>query len=407
QPVPARWPGPVGTPATSSGTGSSSRRCGWCRPATVLAPVVAAAACFGPRRRRCRLLGAREFGRAAPATPAVPSGLAGTRRHSDGRLRRSTVAAGSDVEDAASKMVFCFDFDGVVCDSVNESSTTAWMHAKELWPSASLGKSPEPFLGPMRQVRPVVETGWENTLLIQILSEAGVGEVRQQQKGGGAMRQMPGVMPAYGMGVTEDTGTRGGSNQVTDMICRTVLNDWESMRDKRLQELALEPQALIKEFGEVRDKWMAKNTESWLARNQPYEGVPDIIDAMMSRGAEVFVITTKQRRFATTLLKDFGLEFPDDHLFALEDGPKTEVLKSLLAREEYAGKTFHFIEDKLSTLRKVAKDPDLGAVQLHLAEWGYCTEKDRKVVSASIVDGVSILNIKGLESLGVPEPWIY
>ena len=61
----------------------------------------------------------------------------------------------------------CYDFDGVVCDSVDESSTAAWKHGKQLWPGLRWGDSPEAFLEPMRLLRPVVETGWENTLIMR------------------------------------------------------------------------------------------------------------------------------------------------------------------------------------------------------------------------------------------------
>ena len=61
----------------------------------------------------------------------------------------------------------CYDFDGVCCDSVDESSTAAWKHGRQLWPELRWGASPEPFLEAMRLVRPVVETGWENTLIIR------------------------------------------------------------------------------------------------------------------------------------------------------------------------------------------------------------------------------------------------
>ena len=53
---------------------------------------------------------------------------------------------------------------------------------------------------------------------------------------------------------------------------------------------------------------------------------------MLAKGTEVFVITTKQRRFATQLLNGYGVGLPSEQLYALEDGPKTQVLKALLKR---------------------------------------------------------------------------
>jgi len=191
------------------------------------------------------------------------------------------------------------------------------------------------------------------------------------------------------------------------LMCKSILASWDTMRDQKVEELGLEVQELIREFGEVRDRWMSDDLGSWLACNKAYDMVPDVMMEMVARGAEVYIITTKQKRFAQALLEDFGVELPADHIFALEDGPKPAVLKSLLGRPEYVDKEFHFIEDKLGTLRKVAKDPELAPVKLHLASWGYCTEKDVDIVAADLIEGVSLLQQKDLESLGVSEPWIY
>jgi len=312
----------------------------------------------------------------------------------------------SEAEEA-SKLVMCFDFDGVVCDSVVESSIAAWRHAKELWPSLALGPAPLPFLSAMRMVRPVVETGWENTLIIRILAEADLVEASRRIQnpprsvsGLGAMGMPTGRDPSASSALLKSLGVAG-------LMCKAILGGWERMRDEKLDEMKLDVQELIQQYGEVRERWMSEDLESWLACNKAYDTVPDVMVEMVSRGAEVFIITTKQKRFAQALLEDFGVELPEEKVFALEDGPKTQVLKSLLARPEYKNKSFHFVEDKLGTLRKVAQDPDLKAVKLHLASWGYCTQKDIDVVQAGLVEGVSLLSQQSLESLGVEQPWLF
>ncbi|CAJ1382828.1 unnamed protein product [Effrenium voratum] len=193
---------------------------------------------------------------------------------------------------------------------------------------------------------------------------------------------------------------------VAGLMCKAILGGWERMRDEKLDEMKLDVQELIQQYCEVRERWMSEDLESWLACNKAYDTVPDVMVEMVSRGAEVFIITTKQKRFAQALLEDFGVELPEEKLFALEDGPKTQVLKSLLARPEYKNKSFHFVEDKLGTLRKVAQDPDLKAVKLHLASWGYCTQKDIDVVQAGLVEGVSLLSQQSLEArLAAKQCW--
>ncbi|CAK9109592.1 unnamed protein product [Durusdinium trenchii] len=316
------------------------------------------------------------------ALPSLATGLVGfavcnPKRPSRRRQRRLSRCVLRATKAEASKLVICFDFDGVVCDSVDESSTAAWKHARDLWPLVStLGDSPQPFLDPMRLVRPVIETGWENTLIIRMLADANLVEAQSQK----------------------------GEAESASLLCKDILAGWEQLRDEKVRELKLDVQGLIKGFGEVRDKWMAEDLKSWFGTNRAYDRVPDVIIQMLSSGAEVFVITTKQKRFAEALLQDFGIKLPAGHVFALEDGPKTEVLKSLLARAEYREKNFHFIEDKLGTLRKVLKDPDLKTVKLHLASWGYCTKNDIDEVTDGL--DVNLLHRSDLESLGVSEPWL-
>jgi len=190
------------------------------------------------------------------------------------------------------------------------------------------------------------------------------------------------------------------------LITENILSSWEEMREDRVKQWDLDPQDMIREYGEVRDKWMSEEKEKWLAYSQPYDGVPDILYAMQEAGAEAFIITTKQKRFCQALLDDWGLELKPGHLFGLEDGPKTQVLRDLLQRPELAGRHFHFVEDKLGTLKKVIADPALDSVELHLAEWGYCTEKDLKIVKARILERVNLLDSEELEVLGVVDPWL-
>ena len=59
--------------------------------------------------------------------------------------------------------VWAFDFDGVVCDSVGESSLSAWRAADTKWPelfgTEQARQQRDRVVEGMRVVRPVVETG--------------------------------------------------------------------------------------------------------------------------------------------------------------------------------------------------------------------------------------------------------
>ena len=64
---------------------------------------------------------------------------------------------------AQAQALWALDFDGVVCDSVGESSLSAWKAATALWPDIfdtdAARDAKAGILEDMRVVRPVVETG--------------------------------------------------------------------------------------------------------------------------------------------------------------------------------------------------------------------------------------------------------
>lgn len=260
---------------------------------------------------------------------------------------------------------------------------------------------------PMRQMRPVVETGWENTVLMRMLQETGSIEVLSARAEGRLLSQAPlaGQIPAYGATRADDLNAMQSQTPMLGMLVDSVLKFWDGgMAEQRLEAWKLDKEALMKGYGEIRDDWIGSKPDNWLAASPPFPGVPDLLNAMIAGGAEVFIITTKQRRFAEALIKHYGIDLPADHLFALEDGPKMQVLKDLVKRPEFADKQFHFVEDKLGTLKKVIAEPELDKVELYLADWGYVSERDFKI--ANIIDRVTKIGYDELEVLGVVDPWI-
>jgi hypothetical protein len=90
-----------------------------------------------------------------------------------------------------------------------------------------------------------------------------------------------------------------------------------------------------------------------------------------------YIVTTKQERFVQQLLAYHGVPLALDHIFGLERGmAKEAVLLQLLERHPDMG--VHLVEDRLATLKRFLPQPDLRAVRLHLACWGYNTEAERR-----------------------------
>jgi hypothetical protein len=111
---------------------------------------------------------------------------------------------------------------------------------------------------------------------------------------------------------------------------------------------------LVELFGRTRDEWMAADLDGWLAPNRIYPGVADCMRALMYEH-EVYIVTTKQARFTETILRQMaGIEFPMERIFSqtVSGRPKSEVLQNLQSLHPNV-ESYHFVEDKLSTLEKV------------------------------------------------------
>ncbi|KIZ05430.1 hypothetical protein MNEG_2528 [Monoraphidium neglectum] len=257
--------------------------------------------------------------------------------------------------------VIALDFDGVVCDSVGESSLSAFKAAAIYWPDIFATPEAEAqkprLVEQMRAVRPVVETGYENVVQIRCLYE-GVG--------------------------------------VEDMLER-----WHAgMLDDYMKKWQLDRHELVTLFGRVRDDWIASDLAGWLAPNRIYPGVADAVRAALAGGDEVYVVTTKQARFTATLLRDMaGIDLPPEriHSTTVSGEPKSRVL-ARLAEQHPGAASYVFVEDKFSTLEKVIKAPETaGKWRLFLVDWGYNTPPERQ--QAADNPGIELVGVQQFADL--------
>ncbi|XP_057511546.1 uncharacterized protein LOC130793721 [Actinidia eriantha] len=175
-------------------------------------------------------------------------------------------------------------------------------------------------------VRPVVETGYENLLLVRLLLEARVPSIRKSSAAEGLM--VEGILESW------------------SKIKPVIMEAWDENRD-----------ALIDLFGKVRDEWMDNDLATWIGANRFYPGVPDALKFASSR---IYIVTTKQGRFADALLRELaGVNIPPERIYGLGPGPKVEVLKLLQKKPELQGLTLYFVEDRIATLKNVIKEPEL------------------------------------------------
>ena len=278
-----------------------------------------------------------------------------------GTMRAAAAPAATPSTPHTTKRVIALDFDGVVCDSVGESSLSAFRAAQAQWPEVF--NTPEAaaaqprLVEQMRAVRPVVETGYENVVQIRLLLE--------------------------GTSVEE------------------MLASWHELLPAAMVKWRLEREPLVRLFGRVRDEWIAADAAGWLAPNRIYDGVAPAVAASLASAPrdEVYVVTTKQAQFTELLLRDMArLELPAERIYSttLSGAPKSGVLAQLRDAHPDAA-DYVFVEDKLSTLEKVAATPGAEAWRLFLVDWGYNTPGER--VRAAAHERISVLDVAGFDAL--------
>jgi phosphoglycolate phosphatase-like HAD superfamily hydrolase len=112
-----------------------------------------------------------------------------------------------------SNKLYAFDFDGVICDSAVETGLTGWKVAKKIWPDRP-DDIPTKILSLFRDVRPIMETGYEAAIIVRLLQEGRSAE--------------------------------------------TLLSDFSDSMSQVLRRDELDIDELKVLFGETRDNWIAE-----------------------------------------------------------------------------------------------------------------------------------------------------
>jgi len=236
--------------------------------------------------------------------------------------------------------ILALDFDGVVCDGLIEYFQTAWQAYCRLWhPTNPI--PPKELASQFYRLRPVVETGWEMPILIHSLL----------------------------IGLPE----------------AEILAHWESIAPKQAQEAGFNATTLVAEVDRIRDEWIARDLDHWLAQHRFYPGIRDRLQQILSQSIPLVIITTKEGRFVRQLLQQQQIELPESQIFGKEvRQPKAQTLRDLIQQFSEKADTsveVWFVEDRLKTLQSIQTQSDLDPVQLFLADWGYNTATEREVAN--------------------------
>lgn len=262
--------------------------------------------------------------------------------------------------------VFAFDFDGVICASAKESSHTAILTAKNIWPQLLLDSKESYIISALQQLRPVIETGYETVLLTRkiYIDSVNFNQVMSENK--------------------------------VNTYLQNLIDIWSpEFRDKLLVDFGISKEQLILEFSKTRDRQISSDIKLWASRNSIY---PSMLDIFPLKNKKNIIITTKQKRYVQAILNHYHIECPhEDDIFDLDNpyGSKSKVLLEVCKR--FPESKIHFIEDRYETLLQIDACKGLENVSLYLADWGYNTEKQKVEAAAHdrilLVDPLKFINL--------------
>ncbi len=239
--------------------------------------------------------------------------------------------------------ILALDFDGVICDGMQEYFHSSWLVYSQIWSVPAAPVLLELFPS-FARLRPLIEHGWEMPLLLW------------------ALRQ----------NIPEDL----------------IASDWLNLASQILADEKLSSKDVVQVLDEVRDRSIDQDLPAWLNLQRCYPGTIEKLLALPPTIQPV-IITTKDGRFTRQLLEDRGVQLPAEAIFGKErKKSKTDTLRQLLTSQP---DQIWFIEDRLPTLRTISHQPDLDSVQLFLADWGYNTPAERAVAQDN--DRVKLLSI--------------
>lgn len=245
--------------------------------------------------------------------------------------------------------LYAFDFDGVICDSAVETGLAGWRVALHQW-SDMPEQMPAEIAEQFRQVRPVMETGYEAILMVRLLFEG--------------------------------------------LAAETLLEEFQP----RIEALMIRDELFVDElkqaFGETRDNWIANAMDDWINMNPLFTGLADKLNSIASD--QLVIITTKQERFVDHILQANNIQLPAAQIYGLDRKLKKPEILNHLSQQQSADRIL-FIEDRLPTLHNVIEDDRLEHVELLFADWGYNTAADKK--NAQNEARIQLLSLSDLTAL--------
>ena len=129
---------------------------------------------------------------------------------------------------------------------------------------------------------------------------------------------------------------------------------------------------------ETRSQFIARDPERWLALHRPYQ---PLWGQLIRRLEFAFVILTNKNRDATLrLCEHFGLNIHAADVYS-GDGGRSKVENMRQIQKRYTDQPYGIIDDSVKNLRELEKsfNVDMNKIRLFLASWGYTGPGDERI----------------------------
>jgi len=218
-----------------------------------------------------------------------------------------------------SKALLVLDFDGVICDSVEECFASSWTAYHELWQGAPPAAPGQDRRLAFAALRPFVRSGEDFVLIHEIVDRA---------------------LPV---------GSQASFDAVSDEVGEA--------RRARYREL----------FYQARTAFLDRDRGGWLALNRVYPHVAEALRRLPVDAAP-FILSTKKPPFIAEILEANAVTLDASRIVWSDREPKLATVEKL-RRAEDAPRAL-FVEDQIDAIVGNTNR----RVRVYLATWGYVQE---------------------------------
>ncbi|MDP2923769.1 MAG: HAD hydrolase-like protein [Candidatus Omnitrophota bacterium] len=228
----------------------------------------------------------------------------------------------------AKKGILIIDFDGVICDSINECFLVAYNAYSSLKDGVMAQKWRFNFDGPLSLKR--------HFFLNRHL-----------------------VRPAKEYFILFKAFDDSGNNQISEKKFKYLANKYKN-----------ESLAFGKEFYKTRERFRRKYPKKWLRLHKIYPGIAEGIRSL-SKTFKIYVSTTKDRGSVKALFLQNRIKIADRFIYTKERGlSKSETVKIICVKNGRRPEDVWFIDDNITYLDELLKLN----INCCLAKWGYISK---------------------------------